>query len=638
MAWRLLAVLQSSFGDPTLAALAVVGIVVLIAAGWLTWRLQWKKGVRRRFAEYRERVTHLSETLDALQERHKLLPFTDSDFQEPMAGQTEALYHNARAALEEYRGRWLTLMDAWEKANSLVEAESWIGAGRFKEAERLIRGAGVEQELDAVRQRCADPLDRLEKAHEQSQEELAAADDRGGKLPGRLQEIERAELPADPYRGELAAIGELVGQARGLCRNDPIGALDHLQEARRRADAWEEWIGKVLALRKQADEALEKLEQASSAMNQRRNEGYLFCELGSDPKPFLEEGWRQRQASLQSLDSGEAERASQSLEQAFKAAADAQGAIEKAVKAKARCDEAFARRSADRRRCDEAARLAQQRRAELDREFAADSWREVSGNLQSAISSWSSAEATADEAASLAAPQAQHYCRAAELISQADKHRMDGLAMAAALERRLNELVDLRRRCREQLDALRRRIDALDESLRRGAADRARANERAREAARFCGDLKSEADRPRPDWPRIEPRLAEAVKIAEEAERLAQEDARLAQQAADSLAKAQRQIDDARNFSRLGCTPDLAQSQRLLDEANRRLQRQEYEEAARDASAAEQESRRALADAERRANEKQAQLDQERRQQEQAALQAQAAAAPQPAQASRPQG
>jgi hypothetical protein len=602
-------------------ALAAVGVVALLVAGWLAWRLQWKKGVRRRFAQYRENVTHLSETLDALKERHKLLPFTDPDFNEPMAGQTEALYRSAQAALEEYRQRWLALMDAWERAKTLVEAESWIGAGRYKEAERLIRGAGVEQELESVRLRCAEPLDRLEQAHEESQKQLGEADDRGGKLPHRIAEVERADLPADPYRPELAAIGSLVETARGLCSNDPIGALESLQQARQRADAWEQWIVRVLQLRKQADEALEKLEQTSTSMNQRRNEGFIFCEPGADPKPLLDEGWRQRESALEALQSGEAERASAAVSQSFKAAEDTKATIEKTVQAKAKCDEAFARRGADRRRSDEAARLAQQRRAELDLEFAADSWREVAGALQTAGSLWSNADASLEEAASLAASHVQHYCRAAELVAQGDKQRMEALGQAAAVERRLNELVDLRRRCREQLDALRRRIDAIDDSLRRSTADRARANERARDAARACADLRNEADRPRPDWPRIEPRLAEISKIADEAERLAQEDSRLAQQAADAIAQAQRQIEQARNFSRLGFTPDLAPSWRSLDEANRRVQHHEYEEAIRLAGAAEHESRQALAEAERRANEKQAQLDQERRQREAEAMQ-----------------
>jgi hypothetical protein len=616
MCWRLVAFLQSPVrGEMWLIWLAA-GAAALIAAGWLVWRLQWKKGVRRRFAEYRERVVLLSETLDALQERHKLLPFTDPDFNAPMAGRTEALYHSAQAALEEYRQRWLALMDSWEKAQALVEAESWIGAGRFKEADRLLRGAGVEENLEGVRLRCAAPLDRLEQAHEQSLAALAAADDRRGKLPARLPEIERVDLPLDPYRPELKAIDGLVEQARAICRNDPIGAWELLEQAGQRADAWEQWVGRIVALRKKADEALDALERSSTAMNQRRSEGFLFCEPGSDPRPLLEEGWRQRQSALEALKEADAERASQAVAQAFHVAEGAKAVVEKTVAAKERCDEGLARRLTDRRRADDAARLAQQRRGELDRDFAADSWREVAGNLQSAISLWSSVEASLDEAASLAASNVQHYCRAAELVGEADKRRMDALGLAAAIERRLNDLVELRRRCREQLDALRRRLNQLDDSLRRSVADRAGANDRCREAARLLGEVRSEAERVRPDWPRIEPRLAEIGKTIDEAERLAQEDARLAQQASDSAAKAQRQIDQAGAFANLGCTADLAESRRLLEEANRRLQHQEYEDAMRQATAAEQEARRALADAERRAREKQSQLDDERRQHE----------------------
>jgi chromosome segregation ATPase len=498
-------------------------------------------------------------------------------------------------------------MDAWEKAQALIEKESFLGAGRFREAEKLLAAAAVDKELEAIRQRCAEPLDRLEQAHEQAQTELAAAEELAPKLAARLPEVEKAELSSAPYRPELEAMGALVEQARGLAQSDPIGALETLEQSRQRADAWQKWIDTVLDLRRKADEALERLEQASTAMNRRRSEGFLLTEPGSDPKPFLETGWEQQQSALQALDAGQTEPADKAVAAAFQAADSAQQAVEKTVRAKARCEEAFARRSAELRRADDAARLAQQRGAELERDFAPESWRDVSANLQNALSLISGATASLNQAALLTAAHVQHYQKAAGLVDQAEQQQSQAHTLLAAIERRLNELTELRRRCRDEWDALRRRSDTLSDILRRSFADRAQTNDRCREAIRLLTEWRSEAERSRADWQRLETRLKEVAKAVQDAEQRAQEDERLSRQAADALAAAQRQVQQSQAFSRHGFSADLASAQRTLDDAQRRLQAQNYEDAVRLANRAEQEARQALADAERRANERQAQ-------------------------------
>ncbi len=595
-----------------LALLAAVGIPVVLL-GLAVWRVQWKKHVRRRFEAYRERVMHLSDTLDALQERHKLLPFTDPDFATPMAGQTEALYRTAHESMEEFRRRWLNLMDAWEKSQALLEQEPWWSARRFRQAEQLLRAAGVEQELEGLHKRCAEPLDRLEQGHEQAQTELTAADGRMQRLAARLEEVAHANMPSEPYQPERTAIQNLVEQSRGVAHNDPIGALDGLAQARERAEAWEQWIDTILHLRRKADEAQGRLDAAAATLKRRRAEGFLFCEAGCDPQPRLDEGARHRQTALDALNRADATAAKHCIGQAFQAADDATGLVDQTVNAKALCHEAMTRRSDETRRHHEQLRAARQIQFELEREFAPESWREVAGHVASGQSLLNQVDATLDEAASLAGPQVQHYCRAASLVEQAAQQQRQLQTLFAGVEQRWNELVDLRRRCREELNALQRRADGLADTLRRGNADRTRTNDRCREAFHRLAELHREAERPRADWPQLEPRLKEIAQALTDAERMAQEDARLAQQAADALAAAQRQIEQAQNFSRLGISADLSVSRRSRDEAERGLQRQEYEEALRLARQAEHEAHQALAQAERRANEEQAQLDQVQR-------------------------
>jgi hypothetical protein len=597
----------------TRISLLVVAVAVPLAAILIAWRVVWKRRVREKFAEYREQVTHLSQTLDALQERHKLLPHIDEDFQTPMAGRTLALYQEAEAALVEYRRGWLDLMSVWEKAQSLIEQESFFGVSRYREAERSLAAAGVEMALEAVEKRCREPLDRLEQAHEQAAAELAEAEERSPRLTGRLAEIEQAGLPMEPYRTELAALEDLTAQARDFGRNDPIAALECLAKERRRAAEWNQWVDEILRLRREADEALEQLEVSSSLMNQRRGEGYLLSEPESDPRTPLDEGWRQRQAALEALERGDAKLAAEGISQAVACADEAKQFVERTVAARQSCEQAFVARSVERRRLDDALRQGEARRRELEREFARDSWREVGDHVSRARSLFDQTEAALDEAASLAAPGVQHYLRAAGLVEQCEKERQEAHSLLSAVERRLTELVEIRRKRRDELAELRRRVDRLADTLHRSAADRVRANERCREADRLVRDALDQAEQPRADWPRIETLLKEIARLAEEGERLAQEDFQLARQAADEIAEAEREMQTARGFHRLGITADVSACDRLLDDARRKLHAQEYEDAIRLAARAEKEARQAVAEADRRAVQKQSEIEEEQR-------------------------
>lgn len=598
---------------PWQPVVAVVCATVLVAGGLLLWRRRWKRRIRERFAEYRERVAQLSQTLDALKERHKLLPYTDADFATPMTGQTATLYQAAQEALERHRRCWLDLMNAWEKAETLLAEESWWGAAKHREADQLLAAAGLKQAIDAVQRDCAAPLDRLEQAHEEAAAQMAAAEQRTPRLAARLSDVEKVGLPVDPYRPELTAISNLVNQARTPLQSDPIAALELLQQASQRAEQWEQWIATILQLRQQAEEALQKLEEASSAMNRRRNEGFRFCEPDADPRALLDEGWRQRQTALGALERGETSAAAEAVAAAFRAADDANGAVNRTVEAKQSCAAACALRADDRRRLEGAVRQGQRQREELERDFAADSWREVREHVERARSLLDRTEAAMDEAASLASPEAQHYLRAATVVERARGQRAEAEALLTAVARRLEDLVAMRRKRRDELSELRRRVDRLAESLQRSGADRVRSNERCREAVRLVGEAADLAERPRADWRRIEEMVEEIGKLTTEAERLAQEDFQLARQAADEIEDARRECQTARGFRRLGIGADTASAERLVDEAQRQLDAQDYEAAIRLAARAEQEARQALAEAQRRASQQEAELDEQRR-------------------------
>src|SRR5690606_1660167 len=78
-----------------------IGLLIL---GLVRWNQVRKyRVVEDRLQKFRTRVVAVMDQLDALKERYKLLPVTDKDFQEPMAGATLALYDQVKDQLD---GLW----------------------------------------------------------------------------------------------------------------------------------------------------------------------------------------------------------------------------------------------------------------------------------------------------------------------------------------------------------------------------------------------------------------------------------------------------------------------------------------------------------------------------------------------------
>ena len=89
----------------------IMGLSLLTLALMRIWHLVKRAKVDSKLAEFKTTVVGVSDTLDELKERHRMLPFTDTDFKEPMTGQTLDTYNSVQDSIEELRQRWLTLMD-----------------------------------------------------------------------------------------------------------------------------------------------------------------------------------------------------------------------------------------------------------------------------------------------------------------------------------------------------------------------------------------------------------------------------------------------------------------------------------------------------------------------------------------------
>src|SRR5262245_23136261 len=111
------------------------GVALLFLFAWL--RHGWtKKRVTARFEEFQEKVMDLRQRVEAVKERHKLLPVSDKDFKTPMTGATLAVYNLVQEDVKRLMDSWLERMDVWDKVQLLVGTEKFLRVGHLKEAER----------------------------------------------------------------------------------------------------------------------------------------------------------------------------------------------------------------------------------------------------------------------------------------------------------------------------------------------------------------------------------------------------------------------------------------------------------------------------------------------------------------------
>ena len=180
------------------AAAVVFGLI------WLRHRLT-RRRVTAQLEEFKEHVMQLRQRVEAVKERHKLLPANDKDFKEAMTGETLTLYNQIQKDVSRLWDNWLERMDIWERVQVQIQAERFPGVGRLKEANRLLDKLGSFDEVDRGCQTCVQGLDQLEVGHEQAQKMLGQADDKPGQLRQQMESVARLPLPTAPYEAELTA-------------------------------------------------------------------------------------------------------------------------------------------------------------------------------------------------------------------------------------------------------------------------------------------------------------------------------------------------------------------------------------------------------------------------------------------------
>jgi hypothetical protein len=356
-----------------------------------------------------------------------------------------------------------------------------------------------------------------------------------------------------------------------------------------------------------------KLADLQQLAGQRRSQGFLLEEPGSNPEPLLNEVRNDQVTTHEALNQGNETVVATIVSKTAEMIERARQGIELHVAAKLRCDSEIPARRTEARRLADLQSMARSQSAELARDFAAETWLGVAENVQRAQASLTAADQYVGEAADQAAANVQHYSQAAKLLDKATDNQKHAEAELTAVGNRLRELIETRAAFQTQLVQLRSRCDRLRQLLQSTQADRILANERYRAARLALDRLVEDSHLQRPDWTRLTSRVREIDVDLERTEQLAKQDIQLAQQAAAEIAETERVISQARSFGDQGVVADVTAAEAQLSQARGCLTAQGYEESIRLANAAEQMARSAHQDAIVRAQRRQQELESQRR-------------------------
>ncbi|MFM7244293.1 MAG: hypothetical protein ACKO40_08990 [Planctomycetaceae bacterium] len=592
-----------------LAGLGAAGLLGSLAVQW-TRHHRRLRTARDKLAAFKAEVVTLSDLLDSEQERHRMLPHADPDFQTPMQGMTRAAYDGVQGAIRRYRERWLGLMDVWEKAQAKVDSEWFLGTSAADEAIGLLDSAEARPPLPDVAAECKAPLDSLETAHEEAREAVVSLDAALGDARTRLDAVAARGRSNAAFQGAVADVARGRQRFGELVESDPVAARGGLEEAR---SALEATVARVDAL-----EAVDDRRQRAAATNDdvvarvrgRRAEGWLLDEPGANPDDRLTAAAGHAATAAQLLDAGETDAAAGTVERAERATAEAAALLESVVAARTKAEELLpacvarveAIIAARRRSTEALERLAG---------YGAEAWSDVSENVARADDGLVRVKTLLDEARAALAPERQHYLRAVALLEEVVRQEDWVEGCLAAVTDRLAELDGLRSALPGKRDRAVERVTTLARRLQRQRTDRVSANERCREAGRIIEVADQSMAVARPD-PRQATRLIEAADAAvARGEQLADEDERLARQAANDIDETDALVRRVAAWYAEGVQADVRSAAAAVDAARSLLERQRYEESIQTTAEASRQARIAYATATAEADRRRIQRQQE---------------------------
>ena len=592
----------------------IMGLSLLTLALMRVWHLVKRARVDSKLAEFKTTVVGVSDTLDELKERHRMLPFTDTDFKEPMTCQTLDTYNSVQDSIEELRQRWLTLMDVWQGVKENMKSEGFFSHAKLLDAAAMIDSAPVDNVLQLIEEKCTSTLDRLEDAHEQQQRAEANLVEALKRLEEQLQAVRSVNLDTRPYDVELRSALDRSDEMDNLRVSDPLGSsavYDHVLKEVRRIGKWTE---QVLHHHSGAQELAEKLSLAGKEAAEHRASGYRFCEEGSDPELLFPGIEHHRAECLNLLNTGEAKTAAEHLTQGFGLVASARERIERQVQGRAFCTAQSTQRPQEQERLQASINDGRRAIADLESSFRDESWSDVRDNIAMAERTLADSNRLLQEAARNGTDDVQLYITASSQYERVNHLQSESAALIAAVQQRLAELQSLRDRTRSELQQVSQYCSQVGRELASQTAYRPAANRRFQDgesALKQASDLALQA---KVDWQDVLNKIYHANREFDTARSMAQEDVRLAAQAVREIASAEREVRSAASFYRHGFRADTSRATNEISQAQASLGPQDYERAIRMANQAAASAREALREAENRARDKQRSI--ERRQRE----------------------
>ena len=583
-------------------------------AGTVWWKhRKRRKEVMVELDTFKEKVVGMSDELDKFQERHKMLPFEDDDFQAPMTGKTLAEYESVQAKLDTYREKWLRFMEVWDKSQELVDQESIGRKTRFEEAKSILDEGEVIRELDAISADIEAPLDRLAHAHEIVAELLNDVESSSEVLVTRIEQLEEADVSTEQFQNSLDDAAELTDEGKLLQTPDPLSARECFEEAQTVVSAM---IGKAdiaIAQLKNRDELTDRLATLGQSVEKYKSDGFKFPEPELSPIPHIEEATRTAKAGSEELSLGRINDAVVTLDLATKNAQLADESIETYVDLKQNC----LKRINEKRRMLE--KLLDQSRdaglqlAELERNYAPDSWISVADNAGHARELTENLIQLTDEARDAAADEVQQYARALVVLDQIEKTEPQIVARLEGIDAKLDELNMLRESCNKRHSELQNESNRLGELLRRHTDDRPLCNHRYAMANERLDKTGTQVTPNGIDWTLIHRHLDYCAEDFAQVEHLLNEDLQKAQQARAEIAKADTVVRKCRSFYRSGVSTDVSKAELRLKDAAGSMRQQDYERAVELANNAEQIAHDAYDQAVQQMEEKQRRMSRQRK-------------------------
>ncbi len=223
--------------------------VVAGGAGIYFWRGRKNFGrAKAAFDEFNLKLIQLMEQCDAIKQQHQLLPYSDKDFSEPMAGETLAMYNGVEQKLANLRETWLALMDVRNQIEKLLATSGAVGADNVREAKQLLAEKGGLPNVEELYAACRKDLETLGNAHEVNSTALNAARKAAAELPDKIRSLTAAGLATRAYDEQRQAIDGQLAALAEQATADPLGTLKAVQTVQTRQQEIAERIKLLLEL------------------------------------------------------------------------------------------------------------------------------------------------------------------------------------------------------------------------------------------------------------------------------------------------------------------------------------------------------------------------------------------------------